>query len=198
MPRGDALGMVSYLPEKDQMNLTRLQMLAHIDVCMGGRVAEEMIFGREEVTTGASSDLQQATNMARNMITKYGMSEALGPMYHSREELDNLSPATREAVEAEVKAYVSRAETNARKLLNSHKEELHRLARGLLEHETLTKHEIDELLAGREIRVGEGKGSKATRAARAATEAAAKKKGQKGAEAAVAATARCAGGEGAS
>merc|ERR1719473_264156 len=95
MPRGDALGMVSYLPEKDQMNLSRQQMLAHIDVYMGGRIAEEIIFGAEQVTTGASSDLQQATSMARNMVTRYGMSESLGPLYHDRQELETLSPATR-------------------------------------------------------------------------------------------------------
>lgn len=154
MPRGDALGMVSYLPEKDQMNMSRQQMLAHIDVCMGGRVAEELIFGAEHVTTGASSDLQQATSMARNMVTRYGMGEHLGPMYHETRELENLSPASREAVEAEVKAFVTRAEANARRILSTNKEALHRLAKGLLEHETLSSKEIDDLLAGRAIRVG--------------------------------------------
>jgi len=152
MPRGDALGMVSYLPERDQLNLSRQQMLAHIDVCMGGRVAEELIFGHDSVTTGASSDLMQATQMARNMVTKYGMSESLGPLYHERGELENLSSATREAIEAEVKAYVQRGEANARRILTSHKEELHRLAKGLLAHETLSREEIGELLAGRKIR----------------------------------------------
>jgi len=188
VPRGDALGMVSYLPEKDQMNLTRLQMLAHMDVCMGGRVAEEIIFGAEEVTTGASSDLQQATSMARNMVTKYGMSETLGPMYHERGELETLSPAFREAVEAEVKAYVTRAEANARKILKDHEKQLHCLAKGLLAHETISRAEITELLAGREIRkekkaaatasseetresggVGNTKGAKAAKGLAAAT-----------------------------
>merc|ERR1719171_470744 len=152
MPRGDALGMVSYLPERDQMNLSRQQMLAHIDVCMGGRVAEELIFGHDFVTTGASSDLQQATSMARNMVTKYGMSETLGPLCHERAELETLSPATREAVEAEVKAYVRRGEENARRILNERKTELHRLAQGLLAHETISKDEISEIIAGKEIR----------------------------------------------
>lgn len=154
MPRGEALGMVSYLPERDQLNLSRQQMLAHIDVCMGGRVAEELIFGHDDVTTGASSDLQQATQTARNMVTKYGMSESLGPLFHDRGELENLSPATREAIEAEVKSYVQRGEANARRILTAHKEELHRLAKGLLEHETLSREEISELLAGRKIRQG--------------------------------------------
>ena len=144
--------MVSYLPEKDQMNLTRQQMLAHIDVCMGGRVAEELIFGHEQVTTGASSDLQQATSMARNMVTKYGMSETLGPLYHERAELENLSPATREAVESEVKSLVTKGETNAKRILTERKGELHRLAKGLLAHETLSRDEITDVMAGREIR----------------------------------------------
>jgi len=151
VPRGDALGMVSYLPEKDQMNLTRQQMLAHIDVCMGGRVAEELIFGKEQVTTGASSDLQQATSMARNMVTKYGMSETLGPLYHERAEMETLSPATREAIESEVKAFVKSGETNARRILSERKADLHRLAKGLLSHETLSKEEIGEVIAGKAI-----------------------------------------------
>merc|ERR1719163_2260631 len=99
VPRGHALGMVSYLPEKDQMNMSREQMLAHMDICMGGRVAEELIFGKAQVTTGAGSDLQQATSTARNMVTKYGMSSTLGPIYHSNDEMEKLSSSTREAVE---------------------------------------------------------------------------------------------------
>lgn len=152
MPRGDALGMVSYLPERDQMNMSRLQMLAHMDVCMGGRVAEEIIFGAEQVTTGASSDLQQATSTARNMVTKFGMGEHLGPLYHDRNELENLSPASREAVESEIKAFVVRAEDNARRILTAHKDELHKLAQGLLRHETLSREEISSILAGKPIR----------------------------------------------
>jgi len=155
MPRGDALGMVSYLPEKDQMNLSRQQMLAHIDVCMGGRVAEELIYGAENVTTGASSDLQQATSMARNMVTKYGMGQTLGPQYHDRSELESLSPATREAVEAEIKMFVQRGEANARKILKDNNKQLHRLADGLLEHETLSLDEIRQVIKGKAIRVGQ-------------------------------------------
>ena len=149
VPRGNALGMVAYLPEKDQMNLSREQMLAHIDICMGGRVAEELIFGKLQVTTGASSDLQQATSMARNMITKYGMSEVLGPVYHTDAQLEKLSAQTREAVEAEVRALCARADANARRILTQYDKELHTLADGLLEHETLSKEDIAEVLAGR-------------------------------------------------
>jgi len=152
VPRGDALGMVSYLPEKDQLNLTRQQMLAHIDVCMGGRVAEELIFGHEQVTTGASSDLQQATSMARNMVTKYGMSDAVGPLYIGGSELENLSPTAREAVEAEIKAMVKAGDANARRIITEHKAELHRLAQGLLAHETISREDIGELIAGRELK----------------------------------------------
>ena len=129
--------------------------------------------------------------MARNMVTKYGMSESLGPMYHERQELENLSPATREAVEAEVKAYVTRGETNARKILSQHKEELHRLAKGLLAHETLSREEIGEVIKGREVRKGETAKAKASGGGGSAAKgvvAAAKGAAAKGA--AVAATAR--------
>jgi len=150
VPRGNTLGMVAYLPEKDQLNLTREQMLAHIDICMGGRIAEELIFGKESVTTGASSDLQQATSMARNMITKYGMSETIGPVYHSDSQLDKLSTHSREAVEKEVRELCQKAETNARKILSEHSKDLHLLAQGLLQYETLSWTDIKEVLAGRE------------------------------------------------
>ena len=149
VPRGNTLGMVAYLPEKDQMNMSREQLLAHIDICMGGRIAEELIFGKSGVTTGAGSDLEQATNTARNMVTKYGMSSTLGPIYHNTSELERLSSATREAVETEVREILQRAENNARRILSEHKDELHRLAEGLLTRETLTLSEINELLAAK-------------------------------------------------
>lgn len=93
---------VSYLPEKDQMNMSREQMLATLDVAMGGRIAEEIIFGKQQVTTGAQGDLAAATNIARNMVTRYGMSEALGPIYAPDEEARLLAPATRELIDKEV------------------------------------------------------------------------------------------------
>jgi ATP-dependent metalloprotease len=151
VPRGDTLGMVAYLPEKDQMNLSKDQMLAHLDICMGGRVAEELIFGRGKVTTGAGSDLQQATSMARNMVAKYGMSETLGPIFLSDRELEKLSPATREQLEAEVKALLQKAEANAMRILKENRKELERLAQGLLAHETLDRKEIDLVLAGKKL-----------------------------------------------
>mmetsp|Transcript_7388 Transcript_7388/g.22831 ORF Transcript_7388/g.22831 Transcript_7388/m.22831 type:complete len:727 (+) Transcript_7388:104-2284(+) len=151
VPRGNTLGMVAYLPEKDQLNLTREQMLAHIDICMGGRIAEELIFGKDNITTGASSDLQQATATARNMIIKYGMSDSIGPVYFSNDELEKLSAAGREAVEAEVKRLVTTAEANARRILTQHSGELHNLARGLLEHETLSPEDIRDVIAGRPL-----------------------------------------------
>ena len=137
--------MVAYLPEKDQMNMSREQLLAHIDICMGGRVAEELIYGQGGVTTGAGSDLQQATSTARNMVTKYGMSSLLGPLYYSTEELTNLSTTSREAVEQEVRQMLTRAEANAKRILSDNSADLHKLANGLLEHETLTLPEIKEL-----------------------------------------------------
>ena len=151
VPRGNALGMVAYLPEEDQMNMSRGQLLAHIDICMGGRIAEELIFGKSGVTTGAGSDLEQATNTARNMVTKYGMSAnaLVGPVYHTTSELERLSSETRGAIETEVREILQRAENNARRILSEHKDELHRLAEGLLTRETLTLPEINELLAAK-------------------------------------------------
>ena len=86
MPRGQALGMVMQLPSGDQTSLSRKQMLAKMDVCMGGRVAEELIFGVDEVTSGASSDIKQATSLARNMVTKWGMSDKLGPLQYEESQ----------------------------------------------------------------------------------------------------------------
>ncbi|PIN13227.1 AAA+-type ATPase containing the peptidase M41 domain [Handroanthus impetiginosus] len=148
VPRGMALGMVSQLPEKDETSVSFKQMLARLDVCMGGRVAEELIFGESEVTSGASNDLQQATSLARAMVTKYGMSKKVGVVTHNYDDNGkSMSTETRLLIEHEVKEFLERAYNNAKSILTTHNKELHALANALLEHETLTGSQIKALLA---------------------------------------------------
>ncbi|GFP90125.1 ATP-dependent zinc metalloprotease ftsh 5 mitochondrial [Phtheirospermum japonicum] len=148
VPRGMALGMVSQLPEKDETSVSRKQMLARLDVCMGGRVAEELIFGEGEVTSGASSDLQQATSLARDMVTKYGMSKEVGVVAHNYEDNGkSMSAETRLVIEREVRGFLERAYDNAKTILTANSKELHALAGALLEQETLTGSQIKALLA---------------------------------------------------
>ncbi|KAF5196876.1 Atp-dependent zinc metalloprotease ftsh [Thalictrum thalictroides] len=148
VPRGMALGMVSQLPDKDETSISRRQMLARLDVCMGGRVAEELIFGESEVTSGASSDLQQATSLARAMVTKYGMSKQVGLVAHNYDDNGkSMSTETRLLIEEEVKEFLDRAYNNAKTILTTHSKELHALANALLEQETLTGSQIKALLA---------------------------------------------------
>ena len=147
VPRGMALGMVTQLPEKDQHSVSRKQMLARLDVCMGGRVAEELIFGESEVTSGASSDLKQATRLARAMVTKYGMSERVGLVSYSDDNGNSMSAQTRGMIDKEVKDILERAYNNAKMILTTHDRELHALANALLEHETLSGVQIKKLLA---------------------------------------------------
>ena len=115
VPRGHALGMVMQLPDKDELNLTRKQLLAMLDVTMGGRVAEELIFGKDEITTGASSDLQQATRLAREMITKYGFSQTIG-LASQEYNQGGLSSETRQKIEEEVKEMLESAYVRAKTL----------------------------------------------------------------------------------
>ncbi|ONK66641.1 uncharacterized protein A4U43_C06F10460 [Asparagus officinalis] len=148
VPRGNALGMVVELPEKDETSNSRKQMLARLDVCMGGRVAEELIFGENEVTSGASSDFENATSVARAMVTKYGMSKNVGLVSHDYEDDGkSMSSSTRLLIEEEVKELLERAYGNAKNILTTHSRELHALAAALLEHETLSGTQINELLA---------------------------------------------------
>ncbi|MCO5551250.1 hypothetical protein L7F22_004748 [Adiantum nelumboides] len=151
VPRGDALGMVVQLPEKDQLTLTRKQMLAKLDVCMGGIVAEELIFGHNEVTSGAESDLQSASGTARDMVIHYGMSKAVGLVANSSK---TMSMETRLLVETEVKELLQRAYDNAKNILMTHEEELHMLAKALLEQETMSVKDIKDLLAQRKSSSG--------------------------------------------
>lgn len=148
VPRGMALGMVAQLPDKDETSVSRKQMLARLDVCMGGRVAEELIFGENEVTSGASSDLQQATSLARAMVTKFGMSKEVGLVAHDYDDNGkSMSTETRLLIEKEVREFLDRAYNNAKTILTTHNNELHALANALLEYETLTGNQIKALLA---------------------------------------------------
>ncbi|MCC7260403.1 MAG: ATP-dependent zinc metalloprotease FtsH [Alphaproteobacteria bacterium] len=162
IPRGRALGMVMRLPEQDKYSVTREKLKSDLAVAMGGRVAEEMIFGYEKVTSGASSDIQYATRMARAMVMQWGMSDKLGPLYYGNDNqemyLGNTagqgaatSEDTANVIDAEVKRIVEEAQAHARKLLTDHHDELHRLAEGLLTYETLAGDEIRALLAGEPI-----------------------------------------------
>jgi ATP-dependent metalloprotease len=155
VPRGPALGMVMQLPEKDQTSISRKQLLARLDVAMGGRVAEELIFGEAEVTTGASSDLQHATRLARDMVTKYGMSKKVGNIAHDYEENQGLiiSSETRQMIEDETRVLVEDAYKRAEDLVKKHEKELHALAKALLTQETLSGRAIKRLLGLAEEKV---------------------------------------------
>ena len=159
IPRGRALGMVMRLPERDALSLTRQKMKADLAVAFGGRLAEELVFGHDKVTTGAQSDIEQATRMARAMVTRFGMSDALGPIAyaenqeevflgHSVSRTQNISEATAQKIDSEIKLIVDEAYERAKTILTERSADLQLLARGLLEYETLTGDEIIALLKG--------------------------------------------------
>ena len=159
IPRGRALGMVMRLPERDALSLTRQKMLADLAVAFGGRLAEEIVFGHEKVTTGAQSDIEQATRMARAMVTRFGMSDSLGPIAyaenqeevflgHSVSRTQNISESTAQKIDDEIHRIIDESYSRARDILTSRQSDLNVLARGLLEYETLTGDEIIALLKG--------------------------------------------------
>ncbi|KAI0062390.1 ATP-dependent peptidase [Artomyces pyxidatus] len=151
MPRGHALGVTSQLPKDDRLMVTLKEFLADIDVCMGGRVAEELIFGPENVTSGASSDLRKATATATRMVKNWGYSEKIGPVYlNDREE--NISAHKREEIENEVRSLLQAGQSRVLALLKSKQQELHRLANALIEHETLDLEEVKKVIRGEPIR----------------------------------------------
>ncbi|WP_350335156.1 ATP-dependent zinc metalloprotease FtsH [Coralliovum pocilloporae] len=160
IPRGRALGMVMRLPEKDQVSLTRAKCYADLAVAMGGRVAEEKIFGYEKVTSGASGDIQMATRLARAMVTQWGMSDKLGLIAygenqeevflgHSVARQQNIAGQTQKMIDEEIKAYVDQGYQTAEQILTDYEDELHAIAQGLLEYETLSGDEICDLLKGK-------------------------------------------------
>uniref|UniRef100_A0A2K5HGA5 ATP-dependent zinc metalloprotease YME1L1 n=1 Tax=Colobus angolensis palliatus TaxID=336983 RepID=A0A2K5HGA5_COLAP len=151
MPRGPTLGHVSLLPENDRWNETRAQLLAQMDVSMGGRVAEELIFGTDHITTGASSDFDNATKIAKRMVTKFGMSEKLGVMTYS--DTGKLSPETQSAIEQEIRILLRDSYERAKHILKTHAKEHKNLAEALLTYETLDAKEIQIVLEGKKLEV---------------------------------------------
>ncbi len=162
IPRGRALGVTMSLPERDRYGFSKKELEAKLAMMFGGRVAEELIYGKDDVTTGAGDDIRQATELARRMVTEFGFSDKLGPLRYSENEQEvflghsvtqrkNVSEATAKIIDEEIRRMVEEGEAKARKILTDHIDELHRLAKGLLEYETLSGDEIQTLLKGGSI-----------------------------------------------
>ena len=162
IPRGRALGVTMFLPERDKYSQSKMELEAMMTSLFGGRVAEELIFGTEKVTTGAADDIRRATNLARRMVTEFGFSAKLGPQRYSENEEEvflghsvtqrkNVSEATAKIIDEEIRTLIESAEGRARRILTEHLEELHRLAKGLLEFETLSADEIRRIIRGEKI-----------------------------------------------
>ncbi len=170
IPRGRALGITMQLPEKDKYSQNITYLNSRLAILFGGRIAEEMIFGKDKVTTGASNDIQVATAMARKMVAEWGMSDKLGPIAYEEPEGEiflgysiskrkNMADSTALEVDKEIRRVIDEAYKKAQMLLKKHKKQLDILAHGLVEYETLTSDEIQKLLAGKKIRTAE-KGKK--------------------------------------
>jgi cell division protease FtsH len=162
IPRGRALGVTMNLPERDRYSFKKSEIEAKLAMMFGGRVAEQLINGKENVTTGASNDIQQATNLARRMVTEWGMSESLGRLRYSDNEEEiflgrqitrtrNVSEDTARLIDTEVRTIIERAEARARKVLTERIDALHKVASALLEYETLNGEEIGAILRGDDV-----------------------------------------------
>ena len=162
IPRGRALGMVMRLPEKDQLSITKEKMLADISVAMGGRIAEELIFGPKKVTSGASNDIEVATKMARNMVTRFGMSDKLGPLTYGENEEEvflgrsiarhqNVSEETSRNIDQEIKSIIDNCYNRAKSVIDKHQDILHNLANALIQFETLNGNEIAAIVRGEKL-----------------------------------------------
>jgi len=160
IPRGRALGVTFYLPERDQLSVTKTKYTSMIASAMGGRVAEELVFGPEQVTSGAASDIQHVTRIANAMVTRFGMSESLGSIDYDGGREDflgmrqpgmSVSPSTRKLIDEEVRKLVDTGYETARRILTEKRDDLEKLAQGLLEYETLTGEEITKVLKGEKI-----------------------------------------------
>lgn len=168
IPRGRALGMVMSLPERDEYSFRRQKMHDNLAMAMGGRVAEELVFGYDEVSSGASGDIQSATSLARKMVTQWGMSDKLGPIQyaaneqevflgHSVSQQKNVSEETAKIIDEEIRRFVEEGYEHAKKILTDHRDQLNMIGEALLEYETLTGDELKDLIAGKPIKVKQHK-----------------------------------------
>ncbi len=163
IPRGRALGVTMNLPERDRYSETKSEMNAKLAMIFGGRVAEELIFGKQNITSGASNDILQATQKARAMVVEWGMSDLLGPLRYSENEEDvflgrsvtqrkSMSDETAKLIDQEIRKLIDTAESHARKVLKKNIKHLHSLAKALLEYETLSGEDVKELIGKGKIR----------------------------------------------
>jgi len=161
IPRGRALGVTMYLPEGDRYSQSKIELESRISSLYGGRIAEELIFGADHVTTGASSDIERATEIARNMVTKWGLSDELGPLAYSEEEGEvflgrsstqqkPMSSDTVSSIDSEIRAFIDNNYERAEKILTDNMDILHAMAEALLKYETIDQGQVDRLMAREE------------------------------------------------
>jgi cell division protease FtsH len=160
IPRGRALGVTMFLPEADRYSLSKEALESQICSLFGGRIAEELVFGAEKVTTGASNDIKRTTELARNMVTKWGLSEKLGPLTYSDEQEEvflghsiaqhkHVSDETAHDIDEEIRAIIDRSYRRAEEILKTNIDRLHAMAQALIKYETLDSDQIDDIMAGR-------------------------------------------------
>jgi cell division protease FtsH len=161
IPRGRALGVTMFLPEEDRYSLSRQHLLSQVCSLYGGRIAEEITLGKDGVTTGASNDIQRATEMARNMVTKWGLSDNLGPLLYSEDEGElflgrsaasrskTVSDETAIAIDKEVRSIVDECYDKAAKILEKNRNLLELMKDALIEYETIDAHQIDDIMEGK-------------------------------------------------
>ncbi len=160
MPRGRALGITMFLPERDQYSASKQKLESQISSLFGGRIAEEIVFGKDKVTTGAQNDIERATNIARNMVTRWGLSERLGPLAYSEEEGEvflgrsvtkhkMVSEETAHLIDEEIRSVIDRNYERSERMLRENLEKLHLMAEALIKYETIDRFQIDDIMEGR-------------------------------------------------
>ena len=167
IPRGKTLGVTMFLPEKDSYSQDKEQLESIISSLFGGRIAEELILGKDHVTTGASNDIERATQIARNMVTKWGLSEKLGPLTYSEDEGEiflghsitkhkEVSEVTAHLIDEEIRVFIDRSYARAEKILKKNMDKLHMMADALMKYETIDSDQIGDIMAGKQPRDPEG------------------------------------------
>jgi cell division protease FtsH len=166
IPRGRALGVTLFLPERDRYSMSKRHLESQISTLFGGRLAEEMIFGPEAVTTGASNDIERATDIARKMVTRFGLSDGLGPLAYSEEEGEvflgravtqhsHISAQTARKIDQEIRAIIDRNYQRAKQILSDNQDKLHAMSDALMLYETISLEQIRDIMAGRPVRAPE-------------------------------------------